>query len=191
MKWQYPCTWFFFCFFFFFSCCRFGGADTKHGYIDHGMCLTNWQVKNNDHDSVSLELALFGGRRVADKTSHHFLFFVSESFISVNVIVRCRYEHINSINPSNFDEKISVMASQIAAQDSFLDDIGSLSNFGYECIVNGNGKETIIFIIGGENNSRNVILWNYTKHTFAIKKNVCTVFLYVFYFYFFLFIFPF
>lgn len=127
-------------------------------YVEHGMiCLTKQEKK--------IELLLFGGLNS----------FV-DSFIKVSIVLQ---DNIVNINYYNSGDKLKLTHEKIILKKGIQLDHQlnrfkhiSMKSFGYVSILNMR-NERVIIIIGGENNSKSILLYNVEKKQLSSKMNVC------------------
>lgn len=116
---------------------------------------------------VSFEVVLYGGK---DKDCTF-----RQSITKMKTKIACR--ELSDVNSTNFESIVEINETMVESNDTTMAQSnlnkGNCYDFGYESIINGHINERIIIVIGGKNNSYNVIMWNYTNDNFKFLTHVC------------------
>ena len=139
------------------------------GFVGHGLCLLS-KRKSEISRGELIVFVLFGGLRNKPFNKH-----------ILRVTIQIHENDISQIDSENFEESIIIQQQKYLEDISFIDENSKwlakqeISQFGYEMIRvddAASGKEQrIILIVGGERNSKNILVWNYdTRQVVSVCK---------------------
>ena len=146
-----------------------GDDEDWKGFVGHGLCLLS-KRKSQISRGELIAFVLFGG--LGNKP-------FCENILRVTI--QMNENDISKIDSKNFEQSIVVQAQKYLEDISFIDENSKslakqeISQFGHEMIrvddVTSGKEQRIILIVGGERNSKNILVWNYdTRQVVSVCK---------------------